>query len=46
MTKYFQITATSLTRYSHYIKVPDSFTKDDIQELGDKTYITLYVTKN
>ena len=35
MTKYFQITATSLTRYSHYIKVPDSFTTNDIWKLQE-----------
>ena len=33
MTKYFRLTATSITRYDHYIKVPDSFTKEDIWEL-------------
>ena len=33
MTKYFQITATSITRYNHFIKVPDSFTTNDIWEL-------------
>ena len=33
MTKYFRLTATSVTRYSHYIKVPDSFTTNDIWEL-------------
>ena len=33
MTKYFRLTATSVTRYDHYIKVPDSFTKNDIWEL-------------
>ena len=33
MSKYFQLTATSITRYNHYIKVPDSFTIDDIWEL-------------
>ena len=35
MTKYFQITATSITRYNHFIKVPDSFTEDDIWELKE-----------
>ena len=33
MTKYFRLTATSVTRYSHYIKVPDSFTIDNIWKL-------------
>ena len=33
MTKYFRLTATSVTRYDHYIKVPDSFTVEDIWEL-------------
>jgi len=33
MTKYFLLTATSVTRYNHYIKVPDSFTINDIWEL-------------
>ena len=33
MTKYFRLTATSVTRYDHYIKVPDSFTINDIWEL-------------
>ena len=33
MTKYLRLTATSVTRYNHFIKVPDSFTKDDIWEL-------------
>ena len=35
MTKYFRLTATSVTRYSHYIKVPDSFTVDDIWKLQE-----------
>lgn len=35
MTKYFRLTATSVTRYNHYIKVPDSFTVDDIWELRE-----------
>ena len=35
MTKYFQITATSVTRYNHFIKVPDSFTEDDIWKLEE-----------
>ena len=35
MTKYFRLTATSVTRYSHYIKVPDSFTTNDIWELQE-----------
>ena len=35
MTKYFQLTATSVTRYDHYIKVPDSFTKNDIWKLQE-----------
>ena len=35
MTKYFQITATSITRYNHFIKVPDSFTINDIWELQE-----------
>ena len=35
MTKYFQITATSITRYNHFIKVPDSFTTNDIWELQE-----------
>ena len=38
MTKYFKLTATSLTRYKHYIKVPDSFTKNDIWELQAKDH--------
>ena len=33
MTKYFRLTATSVSRYNHYIKVPDSFTKNDIWKL-------------
>ena len=35
MTKYFRLTATSVTRYNHYIKVPDSFTRNDIWELQE-----------
>ena len=35
MSKYFRLTATSVTRYSHYIKVPDSFTKNDIWKLQE-----------
>ena len=35
MTKYFRLTATSVTRYDHYIKVPDSFTKNDIWKLQE-----------
>jgi len=35
MTKYFRLTATSVTRYSHYIKVPDSFTTNDIWKLQE-----------
>ena len=35
MTKYFRLTATSVTSYSHYIKVPDSFTTDDIWKLRE-----------
>lgn len=38
MTKYFCLTATSITRYEHYIKVPDSFTKKDIWELKGKDH--------
>ena len=35
MSKYFRLTATSVTRYSHYIKVPDSFTTNDIWKLQE-----------
>ena len=38
MTKYFRLTATSITRYEHYIRVPDSFTKEDIWELEGKDH--------
>jgi len=38
MTKYFRLTATSVTRYSHYIKVPDSFTTNDIWELQESDH--------
>ena len=35
MTKYFRLTATSIRRYNHYIKVPDEFTVDDIWKLQE-----------
>ena len=35
MTKYLRLTATSVSRYNHYIKVPDSFTVEDIWELRE-----------
>ena len=35
MAKYFCLTATSITRYNHFIKVPDSFTTNDIWELQE-----------
>ena len=35
MTKYFRLTATSITRYNHYIKVPDEFIVDDIWKLQE-----------
>jgi hypothetical protein len=38
MAKYFRLTATSIIRYEHYIKVPDSFTKEDIWELEGKDH--------
>ena len=38
MAKYFCLTATSITRYEHYIKVPDSFTTEDIWELKSKDH--------
>jgi len=30
--KYYRITATSMTSYEYYIKVPDSITPDDVWE--------------
>jgi len=36
--KYYRITATSMTSYEYYIKVPDTITEEDIWEQRDWEY--------
>ena len=37
--KYYRITATSMTSYEYYIKVPDTITEEDIwEQRGDQIW--------